>query len=80
VAVTNYIGMHKELYGLKPIFAMIYRTVQSSGAQAALSKILSNTMCKKEILLDMKKVNRTFDRYGAHSVRDDLANFLKHLA
>jgi UDP-glucose 4-epimerase len=55
VAIENYIGMYKELYGLKPIIlrpSNPYGPRQAhSGVQGALSTFLSNTLSHKEITI-----------------------------
>ncbi len=55
VAIENYIGMFKELYGLKPIIlrpSNPYGTRQGhAGVQGALSTFLFNTIAKKPITI-----------------------------
>lgn len=55
VAIENYIGMYKELYGLKPIIlrpSNPYGPRQGhGGVQGALSTFLSNTLNNKEITI-----------------------------
>jgi len=75
--------MYKDLYVLKPIFLRSsnpYGSRQTDvAAQDAISTFLSNTLRQKEILLKMKKVNRTFDWSATYSIQDGLADFLKYL-
>ena len=55
VAIENYIGMFKELYGLKPIIlrpSNPYGTRQGhAGIQGALSTFLGNTLANKKITI-----------------------------